>query len=54
MDASATGNDQEVSKQTDIHMSCQDGNGVFNWRMKFPLVNPSTFPRIKLQVYDTS
>lgn len=48
MDASATGLDKEVQKETDTHLGCDDGNGIFNWRMKFPLLLPCSFPRIKL------
>lgn len=54
MDATATGTNKEIQKETDTHMGSEDGNGQFNWRMKFPLLVPSQFPRIKLNAYDMS
>lgn len=30
----------EIEKTTDIHYNSEDGNGEFNWRMKFPLRLP--------------
>ena len=39
--------EDEVTKQTDTHMSSKDGYGQFNWRMKFDLSVPCEFPRLK-------
>jgi hypothetical protein len=52
MDATATGTDKEVEKESDTHNGSKDGAGQFNWRMKFPFIWPCPFPRIKLTVYD--
>lgn len=54
MDASATGKDAEVAKETDVHNGSDNGDGSFSFRMKFPLVIPSPFPRLKMTVYDFS
>lgn len=43
---------KSVVKETDMHMGSKDGRAVFNWRMKFGLTFPCTFPRIKLSVFD--
>lgn len=40
MDSSATGDGREISKETDCHMGSIDGDGEFNYRMKFPLKTP--------------
>ena len=48
MDSSATGIEEEVTKETDTHNGSEDGNGQFNWRMKFPFVVPCKFPRIRI------
>lgn len=54
MDASATGTGSEETKETDVHNGSEDGNGVFNWRMKFNFKTPCQFPRMKLNVEDFS
>lgn len=36
---------QGVFRETDLHMGSRDGRAVFNWRMKFALKVPCTFPR---------
>ena len=33
-------------------MASKDGNGQFNWRMKFDLTVPCEFPRLKFSIYD--
>jgi len=43
------GQDPQV---TDTHWRSEDGIGLFNWRMKFPLTVPSAIPKFKLQVWD--
>jgi hypothetical protein len=52
MDSSATGTDAVISKETDTHLGSKDGDGQFNWRMKFPFIWPCPFPRLILSVYD--
>lgn len=54
MDASATGKEEEVRKETDVHNGSEKGDGMFSFRMKFPLVVPCPFPRLKMTVYDFS
>jgi predicted small metal-binding protein len=44
--------EDEVTKETDTHMSSKDGYGQFNWRMKFDLTVPCEFPRLKFKVLD--
>lgn len=34
------GQDRDDSQTTDTHLRCEDGNGSFNWRMKFPVLLP--------------
>ena len=41
-----------VQKQTDCHLGCDDGKAIFNWRMKFNLQLPCTFPRLTFDVRD--
>ena len=48
MDESATGTGEEITKETDTHTGSEDGLGEFNWRMKFPLVIPCKFPRLRI------
>jgi len=43
---------EEIAKTTDTHLASEDGYGIFNWRMKFPLTLPCSFPRIRFNVYD--
>ena len=38
--------------QTDNHNNCTDGNGQFNYRMKFKIDMPCEFPRLRFQIYD--
>ena len=45
-------NGEDIKKETDVHNGSTDGNGQFNWRMKFPLVIPCPFPRLKFSVFD--
>jgi hypothetical protein len=33
-------------------MGCKDGNAIFNYRIKFPIKLPCTFPRLYFAVYD--
>ena len=54
MDPTATGTDKEVAKETDVHNGSENGDGSFSYRMKFPLVIPCSFPRLKMSVYDFS
>lgn len=54
MDSSATGTGSEIGKETDTHMGSTDGNGEFNWRMKFNFKTPCQFPRMKISVHDFS
>lgn len=54
MDSSATGTGEEIAKETDTHMGSTDGNGEFNWRMKFQFKTPCQFPRMKISVHDFS
>lgn len=48
LDKSATGTGVEITKETDVHNGSEDGNGQFNWRMTFPLILPTKFPRLRL------
>jgi len=41
-----------IIKNTDTHHGSSDGHGIFNWRMKFPISVPSSYPRIQLSVVD--
>ena len=43
---------EDVQKQTDVHLGCTDGKAIFNWRMKFDLQLPCTFPRLTFDVRD--
>ena len=40
------------AKETDTHYRCRDGNGQFNWRMKFPITLPCDDYLIDLQIWD--
>lgn len=54
MDSSATGKDSEVVKETDVHNGSETGEGSFSYRMRFPLIIPCPFPRLKMTVYNFS
>lgn len=41
-----------IKKETDTHLGSEDGYGLFNWRMVFPLQIPCPFPRLRFAVYD--
>ncbi len=43
---------EEVKKETDTHLNTTDGWAVYNWRMKFPLRVPCSFPRLYFNVLD--
>jgi hypothetical protein len=45
------GQDHQV---TDTHWRSEDHNGIFNWRMKFPITLPAAFsvPKLKFQIWD--
>lgn len=32
LDSSATGTEEEINKETDVHNGSEDGAGEFNWR----------------------
>jgi len=39
-------------QMTDVHWRSENGQGLFNWRMKFPITVPCPNPRLKIQVWD--
>jgi len=43
---------KETLKETDTHLGSKDGYGEFNWRMKFPMKVPCSFPRLTISVFD--
>jgi hypothetical protein len=45
---------ESESKETDVHCGSEDGNGIFNWRMKFDFELPCNFARIRMVAYDFS
>lgn len=48
MEGEATGLDKEIQLETDCHNGSEDGNGQFNYRMKFPLRLPTLFARLRI------
>lgn len=49
----AFGSKPEI-KETDTHLNSTDGYGQFNWRMKFQMKMPCSFPRMQIMVYDSN
>ena len=43
---------EAVKKETDVHLGCTDGKPIWNWRMKFNLTVPCTFPRLTFDLKD--
>jgi len=41
-----------VTKETDVHLRTQNGEGSFNWRMLFPVRLPIKDPTISFKIYD--
>lgn len=39
-------------RETDAHTGSEDGNGIFNYRWKFPFTLPCIFPRLRIIAYD--
>jgi len=39
-------------QKTDIHWRSENGEGMFNWRMVFPITLPFKNPRLKIQIWD--
>jgi len=39
-------------QKTDIHWRSENGEGMFNWRMVFPVTLPYKTPRLKIQLWD--
>jgi len=39
-------------QKTDIHWRSENGEGMFNWRMVFPITLPFKTPRFKVQLWD--
>lgn len=37
-------------QKTDVHYRSENGEGMFNWRMVFPITLPFKTPRLKIQV----
>ena len=44
--------EEDIQKETDCHLGCMDGKAEFNYRMKFNLTVPCTFPRLTFDVMD--
>jgi len=40
------------SQKTDIHWRSENGEGMFNWRMLFPITLPYKTPRFRIQIWD--
>lgn len=43
---------EDQVKETDTHFNCKNGIAKFNWRMKFNLTLPCTFPRLNIAAMD--
>mmetsp|Transcript_7866 Transcript_7866/g.1032 ORF Transcript_7866/g.1032 Transcript_7866/m.1032 type:complete len:87 (+) Transcript_7866:3858-4118(+) len=41
-------------RETDVHNGSENGNGEFNWRMKFDFTLPSPFARLRIVAYNFS
>jgi len=39
-------------QNTDTHWKSRNGEGLFNWRMKFSLLLPTKIPTFKIQIWD--
>ena len=39
------------SQDTDVHLNSDNGEAVFNWRMKFSLKYPSSYNSIRFQLW---
>jgi len=39
-------------QKTDVHYRSENGEGMFNWRMVFPIVLPCKNSRLKIQIWD--
>jgi len=42
----------DIEKETDIHWRAKNGNGSFNWRMKFNFTLPQKRPRLRISAWD--
>lgn len=48
---------REPQQKTDVHWNSEDGRGMFNWRMRFPMVLPlpeGVPPRLQVQIWDAN
>jgi len=41
-----------IVKETDTHLGCEDGKAVYNWRMKFDIKIPCSFPRLYFTLHE--
>lgn len=44
--------EESEKKETDAHLGSTDGHGVFNYRLKFGVTLPCSFPRLRLVAVD--